>query len=233
MTYYTENMFGIIRYLMAGLLLVSIASAKAQEPARENSFAINGWTSIAREGCNHFGLVDLSHEWKPCSYLGLDLGGGFGWLSCYDLQKTSAGIGAYEKLYLREMSGSFRLVRGKLTAYLPVWRDDDDVTRIQGFVSMMGGVTGAISLDGSLEYYKTGQAIKASSKSDGHFFRGFEIGLWGSFSRHWAMKLYLGGNNIQFDKAVKGLDAEVGNFPVHFDSHVPNAYSGFSLIYTY
>lgn len=226
-------MFGIIRYLLTGLLLILIISAKAQEPARENSFAINGWTSIDREGYNHLGLVDLSHEWKPWSYFGLDLGGGFGWLSCYDLQKTSAGIGAYEKLYLREMSGSFQLVRGKLTAYLPVWRDDDDITRIQGFASIMGGVIGSISLNGNLEYYETGQAIKASSEFEGHFFRGFELGLWGAFSRHWAMKLYVGDNNIQFGKAVKGLNTEVGNFPVHFDSYVSKAYVGFSLIYTY
>ncbi|MCK3682727.1 hypothetical protein [Maribellus sp. YY47] len=221
-----------LRYLFTVSFLFLLVFAKAQAPADENSFAINGWTSFSKDD-NHFGVIELAHEWKPIPYLGFDLGGGFGWLGGNDLQTTSVASGSNLKLYSREINGSFQLARAKITAYLPLWRDDDYVTRIQGFVAVKGGLVSAISTVGKLEFFETNQAVEASSENKGHFFHGFEFGVWGNFSNHWAMKLYLGNSNIPFGDAVKELNAEVGNFPIHFDSSITNAYVGFSLIYTY
>lgn len=229
--YYIEKTFGKAKYLIVALVFLQV-SAKAQEPAEENGVILNAWASSNKNN-NHFSAIELAHEWKSWTYLGFELGGGLGWASCYDLQKNWINPVGYEKLYLREITGSHEFIRSKLTVYLPLWRDDDMHPRLVLFVSGLGGYTSALNFEGHLEYFETGERIKTSSKSDAHWFSGFEIGLKGSFSKHFAMKLYFGNNNIHFSEAIKEMNKMINNFPIRFDEYASSAYVGFSLIYRY
>ena len=229
--YYIEKTFGKAKYLIVALVLLQV-SAKAQEPVEENGVVWNAWASSTKNN-NHFGAIELAHEWKSWTYLGFELGGGLGWLACYDLQKNWINPVGYEKLYLREISGSHQFVRGKLTAYLPLLRDDDMHPRLILFVSGLGGYTSTINIKGHLEYFETREKINTTSESDAHWFSGFEMGLRGSFSRHFSMKLYLGNNNTNFSDAIKEMNTTINNFPISFDEYTSSAYVGFSLIYIY
>ncbi|WP_347840378.1 hypothetical protein [uncultured Draconibacterium sp.] len=229
--YYIEKTFGKAKYLIVALVFLQV-SAKAQEPANENGILLNAWTSSTKNN-NHFSAIELAHEWKSWTYLGFELGAGLGWLACYDLQKSWVNPVGCEKLYLREISGGNEFIRGKLTAYLPLWRDDDMHPRLVLFVSGLGGFTSALNIEGHLEYFETGEKIETSSQSGAHWFSGFEMGLKGSFSRHFAMKLYLGNNNIQFSETIKEMNTMINNFPIRFDEYVSSAYVGISLVYTY
>lgn len=229
----TRIVINIVRYISLATILWLLLqlSTKAQETAKENSFTFNAWTDPS-QGNNQSGAVELAHEWKPWTYLGAELGGGLGWISANDLQKTWVEPG-YKKLYLRKMSGNHQFVRAKLTAYLPVLNDDDMHPGLVMFVSGLGGFTSALNIEGHLEYFETGEKIETSSQSGAHWFSGFEMGLRSSFSRHFTMKLYLGNNNIHFSDAIKEMNITINNFPISFDEYTSRAYVGLSLVYTY
>lgn len=229
--YYIEKTFGKANYLIVALVFLQV-SANAQEHVNENGILLNAWTSSTKNS-NHFSAIEFAHEWKSWTYLGVELGGGLGWVSGYELQKKWINPVGYEKLYLREISGSHEFIRGKLTAYLPLWRDDDMHPRLVLFVSGLGGYTSAINIEGQLEYFATEERINTTAENDAQWFSGLELGLRSSFSRHFTMKLYLGNNNIHFSDAIKEMNTKIYNFPICFDEYTSRPYAGFSLIYTY
>ncbi|HPF51223.1 MAG TPA: hypothetical protein PK335_06585 [Draconibacterium sp.] len=212
-----------------GILLFFIANA--QEPALRSSINLNilGWSY---EKHQQNGGAVLAFEWKPLHFVGLELGGGYGWFRDYNLIQYSVSPGVFHDVSLDEMNGDYWLFQGKLSGYLPLWRDDNNVIKIQLFADVYGGMSSSVQMKGELKIYESELTKTASGNSEAHFFHGFEFGIWGALSEKASMKLFVGTRNINFKDPIEKMNTHLDGFPLSFGSYVPAAYIGTSLCFT-
>lgn len=216
---------------LTGSLVFLLFIAKAQEPALQNSInlSVSGWNY---EKHQQNGTVTLAYEWKPWHFVGLEFGGGYGWLRDYDLIRYSVKPNVYQNISLEEINGDYWVIQGKLSGYLPLWRDDDNIIRIQLFADALGGMNSSIQMEGELRIFEQEQVETASGNGKVHFFSGFEFGLWGALSDKISMKLFVGGRNINFKEPIEKMNSQVNGFPLSFSPYVPSSYFGTSLCLT-
>lgn len=213
------------------LFIVCVETGSAQElfPTKNVGFNLKG--AFLEEEPAYIG-IEFFHEWRLLEFLGLEVGGGFESSDNFSGLKIRSNSFRSEDIEYSYLKGNARYVNGKITGYLPILYNDKDYIALQFYGSFFCGV-GSLRLSGQIDLNESEEQIINKADQRVHLFYGFDFGVVAAFSEKFAMRIFIGGNSINFGKPKNAINDQLANRPFEYGNIENEPYIGVGLAYRY
>ncbi|WP_163322896.1 hypothetical protein [Draconibacterium mangrovi] len=217
--------------LLVVSLIFVIKLSSAQESYPSKNIDINLKAALLEETPSFYGL-ELGHEWRIHEFFGVGVGGGFKHADNFsDFEILQDNFRA-DNIDYYKLEGRSTFVNGKITGYLPILYNDDDAIEIQLYATFFSGIA-SLRLTGQLDLVSPEETIINEADQRTQPFYGFDFGATAAFSEHFAMRIFIGGNSINFKEVTDRLNSQIANRPFRFGRVQNEPYFGIGLTYTY
>lgn len=225
-------MYSYCRFLLLILLLLTVATVNsAQETFPYKNIGINLKGAFLEEDPSYFG-IELEHEWRLLEFLGIGVGGGIETSSNSSLFTITSGSFQSDNIDYYDLKGSCTFINGKISGYLPILYNDNDKIDIQLYATFFSGVA-SLRLSGQVDLISPNEQIVNKADERAKLFYGFDFGAIGAFSDRFAMRIFIGGNSINYRKTSNIINDQNANRPFRYGNIENEPYWGVGLIYTY
>nr|WP_319510529.1 hypothetical protein [uncultured Draconibacterium sp.] len=213
------------------LLFLTISTAFGQEYEIQKSIAINLRPSIFEDPPTTLSF-EIAHEWRLSEFFAIEAGAGIE--NSEEYSSIDEWVDFFDQIEIGEYSlrGKSKYLDGKLSGYFPVFYDDDDNWLFQIYASFYAGVANQ-SLSGEANFFDSDQHIINKADDRTQLFYGFDIGVWAALSDRFSAKFFIGGNSINFKKATRKMNQQLGNMNFEYPRLDNLPYYGFTLSYIY
>ncbi len=211
------------------LIIVKISLAQEIFPSKNIGLTLKG--AFLEEDPLYFG-VELEHEWRLLEFVGFGVGGGIESSNNYTSYTIISKSFQGDNIDYYDLKGSCSFANAKITGYLPILYNDDDRTDIQFYATFFSGVA-SLRLSGQIDLVSPDNQLINKADERTQLFYGFDFGVIGTFSDRFAMRIFIGGNSINFRKTSDIINEQIPNQPFHYGNIENEPYVGIGLIYTY
>lgn len=224
-----HSVFKPITLILLSLLVVKIN--RAQEIFPSKNIGVNLKGAFLVEEPSYYGF-EFIHGWRFSEFFGVQVGGGiensdnFSELKIVDERFQRSNIKYYD------LSGKCNYVNAKITGYLPLLYNDDDNIDVELYGTFFGGVA-SLRLLGQIDLMEPDEQIVNEADQRTHVFYGFDFGVVAAFSDLFAMRVFIGGNSINYGKLRDVINDQNANRPFRHKNIENEPYWGVGLIYTY
>lgn len=218
--------------LLLGVLLIFVIKlSSAQESYPSKNIDVNLRATLLEETPSFYG-VELGHEWRIHEFLGVGVGGGIKHADNFSDLKIFGNNFHADNIDYYNLEGRSTFVNGKITGYLPIIYNDDDAIEIQLYATFFSGIA-SLRLTGQVDIVSPEETIINEADQRTQPFYGFDFGVTAAFSEQFAMRIFIGGNSINFKEVTDRLNSQIVNKPFRFGRVQNEPYFGIGLIYTY
>ncbi|WP_372648462.1 hypothetical protein [Draconibacterium sp.] len=218
--------------LLLGVLLIFVIKlSSAQESYPSKNFDVNLKAAMLEEAPSFYG-VELGHEWRIHEFLGIGVSGGIKHADSFSDLKILEDNFHADNIDYYKLEGRSTFVNGKITGYLPIIYNEDDAVEIQLYATFYSGLA-SLRLTGQVDIVSPEETIINEADQQAQPFYGFDFGATAEFSEQFAIRIFVGGNSINFKEVTDRLNSQIVNKPFRFGRVQNDPYFGIGLIYTY